>query len=183
MAYRNGTYVAFHANNTKEPTESDMRYYNLLKAWKIRSPENFRWVNSHDKAAAVLDSSKRKTLAASLIFRLRNSKNMILIIGKTTKEDTDWVPFEIRYAVDQCEIPIIAAYPGYDYIMAPDRLSALWPEALAIRIRDGSAHVIHVPFRQLPLADAVSQFSHLKYPKGGGLGCYSREAYQSWNML
>jgi hypothetical protein len=32
MTYRNGTYVAFHANKTKQPTESDIKYYNLLKA-------------------------------------------------------------------------------------------------------------------------------------------------------
>ena len=32
MAYRNGTYIAFHANNATEPTESDFKYYNLLKA-------------------------------------------------------------------------------------------------------------------------------------------------------
>jgi hypothetical protein len=182
MAYRNGTYIAFHANNTTEPTESDMKYYNLLKAWHVREENDFSFVNSHDKASAVRDSSKRATLEASLITRLRSSKNMILIIGNTTREDTDWVPFEIRYAVDDCEIPIIAAYPAYERIMAPAELSHLWPPALAHRIRNATAHVIHVPFKQAPLADAVSQFSHSTYPPGGGLAHYSREAYQSWGL-
>ena len=31
MAYRNGTYVAFHAGGITDPTESDIKYYNLLK--------------------------------------------------------------------------------------------------------------------------------------------------------
>ena len=107
---------------------------------------------------------------------------MVLIIGKTTREDTDWIPFEIRYAVDEYEIPIIAAYTGYERIMAPAELSFLWPAALNSRIGNGSAHVIHVPFKQAPLTDAIGQFSHDFYPKGGGLGFYSKEAYKSWGI-
>lgn len=182
MAYRNGTYVAFHANKTKLPTESDIKYYNLLKAWNVRSDNEFYFTNSHDKAAAVRDSSKRATLESSLKNRLRNSKNMVLVIGSTTKEDTDWVPFEIRYAIDECEIPIIAAYPGRGPILSPGHLSDLWPEALAIRIRNRSAHVIHIPFERSPLADSVSQFNYNNYP-AGGLDYYVREAYSSWELL
>ena len=33
MAYRNGTYVAFHAGGVTDPTKSDIKYYNLLKSW------------------------------------------------------------------------------------------------------------------------------------------------------
>jgi hypothetical protein len=182
MAYRNGTYIAFHANNTKEPTESDIKYYNLLKAWHVRSDNDFYFINSHDKTCSVRDSSKRATLEASLKTRLRNSKNMILIIGETTREDTDWVPMEIRYAIDDCAIPIIAAYPGYQRIMTPNQLSFLWPEALALRIRNNTAHVIHIPFKEKPLSDAVEQFNHNKYPIGGGLGVYSAETYKSWGL-
>ena len=182
MAYRNGIYIAFHANKTKQPTESDMKYYSLLKAWNVRSNDEFHFVNSHDKAAAVRDSSKRETLEASLKSRLRNSKNMILVIGKTTKEDTDWVPFEIRYAVDECNIPIIAAYTGYGRIGAPNQLSALWPKAFATRISNGSARVIHIPFKRSPLTAAVGQFDLSNYPKNG-LRYYSQEAYPSWGLL
>ncbi len=89
MAYRNGTYVAFHADGTSEPTESDMKYYNLLRAWHVRDDNDFQFVNSHDKTAAVRDSSSRDTLRRRLVERLNNSKNMILIIGKTTWQDTD----------------------------------------------------------------------------------------------
>ncbi len=180
MAYRSGTYVAFHANKTSEPTESDMKYYNLLKAWSENEGFDFDFVDSHEKSSAVRDSSKKKTLENALKERLRNSKNMILIIGKTTKEDTDWVPMEISYAVDTCEIPIIAAYPGYNSIQAPSQLSGMWPAALKERINDGSAHVIHIPFREKAITDAISQFSHDNYPKNGGLGYYNDNAYKSW---
>ena len=85
MAYRNGTYIAFHANNTTEPTESDIKYYNLLKAWKVRADDDFRFIDSHVKTSAVRDTSKKETLRRSLKTRLNNSKNIILIIGKTTR--------------------------------------------------------------------------------------------------
>ena len=182
MAYRSGTYVAFHAAGTPNPIESDMKYYRMLTAWHEHDGIEFRMVNSHEKAAAVRDGSSKARLKDVLAERLRNSKNMVLILTPTTRLDTDWIPFEIEYAVDSCEIPIIAAYPAYDYIGAPAQLSALWPAALADRIRNQSAHVIHVPFKRLPLNDAIGQFSHNAYPLNAGLGFYSVEAYKSFGI-
>src|SRR5260370_42134497 len=84
MAYRNGTYVAFHAAGTSQPGKSDIDYYNLMKAWTAKTDDDFTMINSHDKASAVRDTSLRATLRRSLLERLRNSKNMVLIIGETT---------------------------------------------------------------------------------------------------
>ena len=86
MAYRNGTYAAFHAQGTSDPTKSDIKYFNLMKAWN--ASVNFAFVDSHDKVASVRDSSKRDTLRASLVTRLRNSKNLVLLTSATTKNDT-----------------------------------------------------------------------------------------------
>jgi len=119
MAYKNGTYVAFHAEGISIPTDSDIKYYNLLKSWTKKTDDDFSMINSHEKTAAVRDSSTRYTLRSRLVTRLKNSKHLLLIIGDTTKNDTDWVPFEIRYAVDECDIPIIAAYVGYKFILNP----------------------------------------------------------------
>jgi hypothetical protein len=82
MAYRNGTYVAFHAQGTNRPGESDIDYYNLMKAWSAKTDDDFTMVNSHDKASAVRDSSKKATLKASLQERLRNSRNMVLLSAR-----------------------------------------------------------------------------------------------------
>ncbi len=43
MAYRSGTYVAFHANRTTDPTESDIKYYNLLKMWDENDAFDFHF--------------------------------------------------------------------------------------------------------------------------------------------
>ena len=182
MAYRNGTYVAFHANGTDVPIDSDIKYYNLMKAWTEKTDDEFSMVNSHDKASAVRDSSKKATLRGSLQQRLRNSKHMVLIIGKTTRFDTDWVPFEIEQAIDEYEIPIIAVYPDYDWITAPAELAALWPKALATRINDKSARVIHVPFKKEPIKAAISSYSHDSPPKGP-LSYYTKETYQKWGII
>jgi len=182
MAYRSGTYVAFHANGQTEPTESDIKYYNLLKAWRANPDYQFRFVDSHEKTGAIRDSSSRATVAQSLRTRLNNSKNMILIIGQTTREDKDWVPLEIEHAIDVCEIPIIAAYPGYSAISDPGALSQLWPGAFAARIAAGRAHVIHIPFAKQPINSAIVQFSHEAYPLGGGLGIYSYQTYLDWGL-
>lgn len=181
MAYRNGTYVAFHANNTSDPSESDMKYYNTLRMWKVRDESDFKFVNSHEKRD-IRDWSTKETLKRALQERMNNSKHLLLIIGQTTRFDTDWVPFEISHAVDNCEIPIIAAYPGYERVMDPSALSALWPKALADRINNGTARVIHVPFKKEPIADAVSQFD-FNNPPSGGLVYYSRDAYLSWGHV
>jgi hypothetical protein len=66
MAYRNGTYVAFHANGTNYPIESDIKYYNMIKAWSEKSDDDFTLNNSHEKTAAVRDSSSKETVRRSI---------------------------------------------------------------------------------------------------------------------
>lgn len=177
MAYRSGTYAAFHAAGTSDPTASDIKYYNLLRAWRERDDYEFRFINSHEKAE-VRDSSSRETLRRRLAERLRNSRNMVLILGETTRFDTDWVPYEISYAIDGCAIPIIAAYPGYRAILNPASHRTKWPRALADRIDDGTAYVIHVPFKREPLNAAIAQFDHDNLPTDG-LTYYLRETYRN----
>lgn len=177
MAYRNGTYIAFHAAGIADQTASDIKYYRLLKAWHENDDVEFRFVNSHEKVSAVRDTSKKETLSRSLRERLNNSRNMVLIVGPTTWMDTDWVPFEIEHAVDRCGIPIIAAYTDYEVITAPDQLDYLWPYALMARIRAGTARVIHVPFKRRVLDAAIRQF-HLNNLPSGPLDYYTRETHR-----
>jgi len=184
MAYRNGTYVAFHAGGTTDPTASDIRYYNTLKMWSANKKIDFTLINSHEKTSAVRDSSARETLRRALVTRLNNSKHMFLILTAETKKDIDWVPFEIEHAVDVCEIPIIAAYPDYDSILAPADLSHYWPSSLATRISTGAARVIHIPFKMQAVLDSIEQFGVLNtsYPING-LGFYKREVQVDWGFI
>jgi len=184
MAYRNGTYVAFHAGGTSDPTKSDIKYYNTLKMWDAHKKIDFRLIDSHEKTSSVRDSSKKATLERALITRLRNSKQFLLILTETTKNDTDWVPFEIEYAVDICKIPLIIAYPNFDYIMAPAQLSHYWPTILKTKIEDNSARVIHIPFKKEAIIDAIGQFTvhNTEYPVNG-YGYYNEETHRRWGLL
>jgi hypothetical protein len=178
VAYRNGTYIAFHAGGTIDPTASDIKYYRMLKAWHEHDEIDFQFVNSHDKVASVRDTSKKSTLLRSLMERLNNSKNMVLIIGPTTRFDTDWVPFEIGYAVDRCKIPIIAAYTGCDWVLKPIQLRPLWPIALSNRIANSTVRAIHIPFKQRAIDEAIRQFDHDNLPTTS-LSYYTAEAHRS----
>ena len=179
MAYKNGTYIAFHANGTTDPTASDIKFYNLLKAWTSKSDDDFSLINSHEKTAAVKDTSKKETLEKRLKTRLNNSKHLLLILGKTTKNDKDWVPFEIEHAIDTCKLPVIIVYTSSiidtDYaITDAQKLSSHWPASLKKRIENKTVNAIHIPFKKAPIADAISQFDIKKQPKGMGLGVYDK---------
>lgn len=187
MAYRNGTYVAFHADGTSDPTESDMKYYRLVEAWKDNENLEISFVNSHDKSNAVRDSSKKTTLENSIMERLRNSKNMLLIIGDTTKNDIDWIPFEISKAVDLYNLPIIVAYTGYRYIFpdyyAPANFSPLWPLDLISRINKGSIRAIHIPFRKEPISAAINHFGINDSIPNTSLDYYIEQEYINWKLF
>ncbi len=182
MAYRNGTYVAFHAQGTNRPGKSDMDFYSLIRAWSAHPDDDFTIVNSHEKASAVRDTSKRATLRASLLQRLRNSKNMLLIIGNTTRLDTDWVPFEIQQAVDTYALPIIAVYPNSTVILAPAALRPLWPKSFQERIDAATVRSIHIPFKKALITDAIARFDH-NSPPATPLNYYTGETYQSWGLV
>lgn len=175
MPYRNGTYIAFHAEGKTDPTASDIRYYRILKAWHENDDIDFRFVNSHDKVSAVRENSKRETIMRSLRARLDESKNMVLIIGKTTKNDTDFVPYEINYAVNQCKIPIICVYTGYRSILNPKSHRAEWPAALTRCIDSMTVRALHVPFTQRVIDAAIRQFT-VNNPPSTALSFYRKDA-------
>src|SRR5262249_52230313 len=70
MAYRNGTYVAFHAEGLSNPAESDMKYFRMLTAWHEHDGIDFRLIDSHEKTGALRDSCSRERLRDVLAQRL-----------------------------------------------------------------------------------------------------------------
>lgn len=128
MSYRNGTYVAFDGNDTTDPTKSDMKYYGLLQSWNSNKNIEFSFSDSHKKTYQVNDSSQIETLKARLQERMRNSKNMLIIISEDTNWNRGMLNFEIEKAVDYYNIPLIIAYAKYNKIRDVDSLSEKWPK-------------------------------------------------------
>lgn len=181
--YRNGTYIAFDGNDTIDPTKSDMKYYGLLQAWNKSKDFTLTFSDSHKKTYQVRDTSTIKTLQSRLLDRMKDSKNMLIIISEDTSWDRGMLNFEIEKAVDYYKIPLIVSYVGYNAILAPNQLSSLWPKALSERIANQTAKCIHVPFKEKAIMAAISQFSI--HSTGDNiltspLTTYTEQTYVNW---
>lgn len=144
MAYRNGTYVAFDGQGTTNPTESDLKYLGLLRRWNKSTNYELSFSDSHLKTYRVRDTSTRKTLEDRLNERLRNSKNMLLILSEDTNYDRGMLNFEIENAVDVYDLPAIVAYTGCNYLLDPKKYSSRWPKALKERIDTDSINTTNI---------------------------------------
>lgn len=113
MAYRSGTYIAFDGLGQTDPSKSDFKYYSTIKMWDSHNSIEFNITNSHEKASSVRDSSKLSTLKSSILQRLRNSKNCVIILSDQTRKSGSLLSYEIEQAVDTYDLPLIIAYTDY----------------------------------------------------------------------
>lgn len=160
MAYRNGIYVAFNGCSTTDPTKSDIKYFNLMKAWDSNNNIEFSFTNSHDKTAAVNDSSKMITLKSRLQERMRNSKSMLLIITENSNANRGLLGWEIEQCVKNYNLPIIVAYTMCSgKLTSTNSYQKYWPEKLKNFIDKDEVKTIHIPFKKEIVLRAISDFS------------------------
>lgn len=183
MAYRNGVYFAFDGLGESNPTKSDFKYYATIQAWNSSESIEFSCVNSHDKVAAVRDTSSLETLKRSIRERLSNSKNILVILSSDTRKSGSLLSYEIEQAADKYKLPFVIAYAGYQTIMNPDGLSSFWPNSLSQRITGNLIKAIHIPFVKSAIFDAIGQFSiNAKYP-ATSKNYYSEEAHRNLGLM
>lgn len=182
MHYRTGTYVAFDGLGEMDPSKSDFRYYAALQAWDANKDIDFTFTNSHDKTWAVRDDSLRATLKARICERLSKSKNMIVVLSEETRKSGSMLSFEIEKAVDVYGLPLIIAYPDFNYILNVESHRRVWPTALCSRIDDGSARAIHVPFKKEPILAAIGQFTVQDSSLTIGKHYYTLDTYRKWGL-
>lgn len=174
MAYRNGVYVAFNGCGTTNPTESDIHYFNLLKAWSENKKIDFSFVDSHQKTYKVLDSSTRRTLLDRLDERLRNSKLLLLIVTQNTINSSEIVDHEINRAVDLYKIPIVVAYTDQVLIQSVNsHLKSKLPYSLQRHIKDNKTKILFIPFKLNAIDKAIKQFGVNQLTSySNGVYCY-----------
>ncbi len=176
MAYRNGTYVAFNGCSTTDPTKSDIKYFNILKAWKENDDIEFNFVDSHSKTYSVFDTSSIRTLETRLEERLRNSKNFLLIITENSTQNKPILNFEIEKAIEVYKIPIIVAYTmAKGYIDDSSRYYKYLPDKLK---EYKNVKKIHIPFEKKPIKCALKQFDMNNFPKYENT-IYTKEFYEN----
>jgi hypothetical protein len=183
MVNRTGTYFGFDGLGEADPSKSDYKFYATVQGWAAGKHIDFKFVNSHEKASAVRDSSKRATLEASIMQRLRASKNMVVILSDDTRKSGSMFSFEIEKAVDTYDLPLIIAHTGYVSILDPGALSNRWPSTLQTRINNGNATAIHIPFKKEAILNAIGQFTVNSSNLTGGLNYYNRETYVGWGYI
>jgi hypothetical protein len=164
------TYIAFAADGNEDMFESDIKYYRLIQAWDAMKGRDFEFINAHERSSALRSGSKEDTIKRTLRERLNKSKRMLLLVGKTTKLDDDFVPYEIEYAVDTCKIPVIICYVNQKTRMTGDGnpstnyLRSFLPVTLKHRIDKSTVRTINIPFRQRIIAKAIADFNKTNLP-------------------
>ncbi|MBO4484433.1 MAG: TIR domain-containing protein [Lachnospiraceae bacterium] len=118
MGYRNGNYCAFYVDepfnqiNLGAASTRDFVTYNLLRVWKGYN-SSFPFVDSHEKNYNVRDDSDwEKTLKPRLRERIRNSKNIVLILSRVTRNSRA-LREEIDYGINNQGLPVIVIYPDF----------------------------------------------------------------------
>lgn len=154
MAYRNKTYVAFDG-------DKDIRYYNLMKAWKQSDRTDFNFYDAHDLNTAR-DSSQEESIKRQLRERMANSKVFVLLIGESTKNLTKFVKWEIELAIKK-ELPIICVNLNGEKSKDP-----LCPKSLDDKLS------IFIPFGSKIMQYALLNWPPLdaSYRKEGKMGAY-----------
>ena len=114
MSYKNKTYIIFDADN-------DMSDYRLMTAWKENKKIDFNFHNAHDLYSVnknhmdklrALDkkegTSREETyIKGKLKERLNDTKQVLVLVGDSTKDLYKYVRWEIEVAINM-DIPIIA---------------------------------------------------------------------------
>ena len=156
MAYRNKTYVAFDG-------DSDIRYYNLMKAWKQNDNSEFNFHDAHDLNTAW-DTSTEETIKSRLRERMANSKVFVLLVGESTKYLYKFVRWEIDMAINYYEIPIIVVNLNGLKQCDNDLCPAIARDTLSI----------HIPFGSKIMQYALENWpsSHSQYKNEGKTGNY-----------
>lgn len=155
MAYRNKTYVAFDG-------DKDIRYYNLMKAWKQSDCTSFNFYDAHSINRAY-DSSQENSIKNQLRERMNNSKVFVLLIGESTKYLSKFVKWEIELAIKK-KLPIIAVN-----LNGSKSKDARCPKSLEDEL------AIFIPFGNKIMEYALINWPEwdLKYRLQGKTGAYS----------
>lgn len=160
MAYRDGNYAAFYVTEPFNPSPlganatKDFCYYNTLRMWK-GADATFPFNDSHDRTYNVRDGSDWElTLKPRLRERLRNSKNIVLILSSITTSSRA-LREEIDYGINDQGLPVIVIYPEYatkesllDNGALKQAVKNLWGNLPVFRDSISKVPTLHVPMNK-----------------------------------
>lgn len=167
MSYRTYNYTAFYVAepfnqyNLGAYAAHDFCYYQTLKMWKGRDSA-FPFHDSHETTYNVRDNSDWElTLKPRLHQRLRNSKNIILILSSNTCNSRA-LREEIDYGMCYLGLPVIVVYPELSKTeIAVERkirwaAERLWDNLPIFRDHLRDVPTCHVPLDKKLITDALN---------------------------
>lgn len=99
MSYRNKTYVIFDG-------EKDMWAFAYMKGWKNNQHIDFNFYDAHDIKPLTNRASNEDYIKRRLKERMQNTKQVIVLVGESTRYLYKYVRWEIELAL-ALDVPII----------------------------------------------------------------------------
>jgi len=140
MGYRNKTYVIFDGDN-------DMWAYGRMKGWKTLENIDFNFFDAHDIRPLTNRASDDDYIKRRLAERMSSAKQVIVLIGESTKNLYKFVRWEIERA-QKDDLPIVAVNLNNMRSMDEDRC----PPILK------GKNAVHVSFRMRIIKHALDNF-------------------------
>lgn len=101
MAYRNKTFVSF--------ASEDIYAYRLMRAWRANTRIAFNFYDAHDLNTAR-DTSSPVTIKWRLRERLKNAKQVVMLIGDETRRKaarkSSFIYYEVK-VIGELNLPIV----------------------------------------------------------------------------
>jgi hypothetical protein len=166
MSYRDTTYVVFDADNNRWA-------YARMKGWNALRNIDFDFENAHD-INSLRDWSSEETVKRKLRERFKYTEQVILLIGKSTKNLHRYVRWELDVAL-ALDLPIIAVNLNSERSIDLNLCPPI--------IRD--EYVVHIPFRMRIIKYAMDNFPneyHKRDLNAEGRRSYSQSVYKSLEL-
>jgi hypothetical protein len=141
MAYRNKTYVVFDG-------DKDKWAYAYMKGWKSSENVEFNFHDAHEISSLTANAENERYIKTALRERFASAKQVICLVGESTKNLFRYVRWELETALD-LDIPIIAVNLNGQRQMDPERCPAIIRET----------YTVHVPFKA-----AITQYALDNFP-------------------
>ncbi len=139
MSYKNKTYVILDYDN-------DKNHFNTMKMWKENDKIDFDFYDAHN-INNLRDDSSEQTIKTKLRERMKNTKQVIVLIGDATKFHYKYVKWEIELALE-LDLPVIAVN-----IDKKDGSTKKTPPVLV-----KNAYFVSVPFEMKKIRYALDNF-------------------------
>ena len=144
MSYRNKTYIAFDA-------DTDIHWYRLMTAWNAKENTDFNFHNAHELNNLRAGSSEQ-TIKIKLRERMKNTRQVIVLVGESTKNLYKFVRWEIEVAINM-GLPIIAVN-----LNKANGATGYTPPIL-----EKEAYFVSVPFEIAKIKYALDNFPNEHY--------------------